>query len=140
MLAPEELHVMCRTMLGDIGLGRPSSCPCAVGHETQDLGMVVHGDDFIVAGCGEDLNWLSQKLDENLELVQKARFGLGHNNKAVMLNRCVMFSDTGLTWKAGPRHAELAVGSAEPSGDAPTEESRRCHAKRGTRTRRTGAE
>ena len=32
--------------------------------------MVVHGDDFIVAGCGDDLDWLFQKLKEKLELVQ----------------------------------------------------------------------
>ena len=42
---------------------------------TRDLDMVVHGDDFIVAGDGDDLDWLFQKLNEQLELVQKARFG-----------------------------------------------------------------
>ena len=26
-----------------------------------------------------------------------------------MLNRCVIHNDSGLTWEAGPRHAELAV-------------------------------
>ena len=26
-----------------------------------------------------------------------------------MLNRCVTYSDSGLTWEADPRHAELAV-------------------------------
>ena len=31
--------------------------------------MVVRGDDFMVAGCGDDLDWLSQKLNEKLELV-----------------------------------------------------------------------
>ena len=38
--------------------------------------MVVHDDDLIVAGDGDDLDWLSQKLNEKLELVQKARLGL----------------------------------------------------------------
>ena len=33
-------------------------------HETSD--MVVHGDDFIVAGDGDDLDWLFQKLNEKL--------------------------------------------------------------------------
>ena len=37
--------------------------------------MVVHGDDFIIAGDGNDLDWLSQKLNEKLELVQKAIIG-----------------------------------------------------------------
>ena len=26
-----------------------------------------------------------------------------------MLNRCVVYNDSGLTWEADPRHAELAV-------------------------------
>ena len=30
-------------------------------------------------------------------------------NEAIVLNRCVMYSDTGLTWEADIRCAELAV-------------------------------
>ena len=70
--------------------------------------MVVHGDDFIVAGDGDDFDWLSQKLNEKVELVQKARLGPGHDSEATALNRCVPFSDLGLTWEADSRHAELA--------------------------------
>ena len=73
------------------------------------LDMAVHGDDFIIAGDGDDFDWLSQKLNEQLELVQKARLGLGYDNEATVLNRCVTYSNSGLTWEAGPRHAELAV-------------------------------
>ena len=71
--------------------------------------MVVHGDDFIVARCGDDLDWQSQKRNEKLELVQKARLGPGYDSAATVLNRCVTYSDTGLTWEADPRHAELAA-------------------------------
>ena len=71
--------------------------------------MVVHGDDFIVAGCGDDLDWLSQKLNEKLELVQKGRLGPGYDSEANVLNRCVVYNESGLTWEADPRHAELAV-------------------------------
>ena len=73
--------------------------------------MVVHGDDFIITGDGDDLDWLSQKPNEKLELVQKARLGPGYDNEATVLNRCVTYSDFGLTWEANPRHAELADGS-----------------------------
>ena len=71
--------------------------------------MVVHGDDFIVGGCGDDLDWLSQMRNEKLELVQKARLGPGYDSDATVLNRCVTYSDSGLTWEADPRHAELAA-------------------------------
>ena len=71
--------------------------------------MVVHGDDFIIAGDGDDLDWLSHKLNEKLELVQKARLGPGYDSEATVLNRCATYSDSGLTWEADPRHAELTV-------------------------------
>ena len=75
---------------------------------TRDLDIVVRGDDFMVAGCGEDLDWLSQKLSEKLELAQKARLGHGCVSEATVLNRCVTYSDSWLTWEADPRHTELA--------------------------------
>ena len=75
----------------DIGLLSSSNGPCAFGHSSRDLDMVVHGDDFIVAGDGDDLDWLSQKLNEKLELVQKARLGPGYNSEATVLNRCVTY-------------------------------------------------
>ena len=93
----------------DIGLLNSSNCPCVFGHASRDLHMVVHGDDLIVAGCCDDLKWLSQKLNEKHELVQKARLGLGSDSEATVFNRCVTYSDFGLTWKADPLHAELAV-------------------------------
>ena len=74
MLVTEEMHVWhtsCssrmatpRSKVGaDIGLLSSSNCPCAFGHSTRDLDTVVHGDDFIVAGDGDDLDWLFQKLN-----------------------------------------------------------------------------
>ena len=61
------------------------------GHALRDWDMVVHGDDFIVAGCAGDLDWLSQKLDEKLELVQKAKLGPGYDSEVTVLNRCVVY-------------------------------------------------
>ena len=52
---------------------------------------------------------VAQKLNEQLELVQKERLGPRYDSEATVLNRCVTYSDSGLTWEADPRHAELAV-------------------------------
>ena len=43
--------------------------------------MGVHGGDFIVAQCADDLDWLSQKLNEKLKLVQNASSGLGYDSE-----------------------------------------------------------
>ena len=66
MLATAEMHVrhaprssglhLVQKVGAYIGLLSPSNCPC---------------DDFIVAGCGKDFDWPSQKLNEKLELVRK---------------------------------------------------------------------
>ena len=77
MLAAEEInlrHAPCSSRMAtpcseDISLLSSSNCPRAFGHASRDLDMVVHGDGFVVAGCGDGLNWLSQKLNEMLELV-----------------------------------------------------------------------
>ena len=50
--------------------------------------MVVHGDDFIVAGDGDDLDCLSPKLNEKLELLQKARLGPGYDSEATVEPLC----------------------------------------------------
>ena len=76
----------------DIGLPSSGGCPRAFGHTSRDLDVVVHGDDFIIAGCADDLDLLSQKLNEKLELVQKARLGLSkigtvHDSEATVMNR-----------------------------------------------------
>ena len=103
--APAGWQHLVQKVGADIGPLSSNIFPCA----SRDLDMVVHGDDFILAGCGEDLDWLSQKLNENLELKQRTRLGSGYDSEETVLHRCVMYSDTGLTWETDPRHAELAV-------------------------------
>ena len=85
MLAAEEMYGTLPAAAGwqhfgqklgaDIGLLCSSNCACAFGHSSRDLDIFVLDDEFVVAGCGDDLDWLSQKLNEKLELVQKARLG-----------------------------------------------------------------
>ena len=78
-----------------VGAAWNGICIKLVQHGTGSLDRVLHGDGFIVAGCGDYLDWLSEQVKENLELVQKARLGLGHDREATVLSHCVMYSDTG---------------------------------------------
>ena len=84
---------LVQKVVEDIGLLCSSNCPCGFGHSSRELDMVVHGDDFIVVGCGADLDWLSQTHNEKFELVQKARLGPGRDSEATVLNRCVTTLD-----------------------------------------------
>ena len=58
---------------------------------------------------GRCRDWLSQKLNERFELVQKARWGPGYDTGATMLHRSVICNHSGLTREADPRHVELTV-------------------------------
>ena len=109
----------------DIGLLSSSNCPCAFGYSTRDLDMVVHSDDFIVAGCGDDLDWLSRKLNEKFQLVQKASLGPGYDSEATVLYGCVVYDDSGLTWEADPTTRRAGSGRARTPVGASTDEPRR---------------
>ena len=105
-------HLLKKRLYGEhivqkVGLLSSSNCPGAFRHASRDLD--VHGDDFVVAGCGDDLYRRSQTLNEKLELVQKARFGRGYDSEATVLNHRVTYGDPGLTREADSRHAEVAV-------------------------------
>ena len=127
MLVAEEMHVWHASCSSRMATPRSESRYRHWPAQLEPLSMCVrtlntrfgHGDDFVVAGDGDDLDWLSQKLNEKLELVQKARLGPGYDGEATVLNRCVTYSDSGLTWEADPRHAELAVAELGPQAARP---------------------
>ena len=109
MLATEEVHVRHTPHSSGLAV-RSSSCPCAFGHAQRDLDMC------IVAGCGEALDWPSEKLNEKLELVQKARLGPGHDWEATVLNRSVTVQR--LWTDVGSRPTPRRIGRAWTSGGA----------------------
>ena len=90
----------------DIGLLSSSNCPCAFGHSTRNLGMVTISSslEMVMTSIGCYRNWMRSS-----SWCRKARLGLGHDSEASVLNRCVTYTDSGLTWEADPRDAELAV-------------------------------
>ena len=45
-------------------------------HETRDMSGVVHGDDFVLEGIDEDLDWVQKLLEDKYELENRGRLGL----------------------------------------------------------------
>ena len=101
----------------DIGLLSSSNLSMCVRTLNTRFG---HGDDFIVAGDGDDFDWLSLKLNEKLELVQKTRLGPGYDRDATVLNRCVTYSDSELTREADLGHAQPARSRTCPGSTRPS--------------------
>ena len=80
-------------------------------HESRDIRLVVHGDDFTALGRREDLIWYETELARSFEI--KVRGHLGEGKECVdemkILNRVVRLSEGGLLYEADPRHAEMLV-------------------------------
>ena len=122
----------------DIGLLSSSSCPCTFGHASRDLDIVVDGDDFIVAGCGDDLDWLSQS-EREARAGAESKIGtwLRQRGNCVETLRDVqrLWTDVGgrpATRSAGSGRAWTSVGTS-------TDEPWRRHAERTTGPRGAGA-
>ena len=89
--------------------------------------MVVHGDDFIIAGSCDDFDWSSKKLNEKLELVQRAILGPGYDSEAAVLNRCVTYSESGMTWGPATREWQCLDSSRRAHRRAQVTPSRTHH-------------
>ena len=51
--------------LGRLGFAQGRASPCCYTHESRDLQLVVHGDDFTVLGCSDELDFF-QKRNPNI--------------------------------------------------------------------------
>ena len=90
-------------------VGAFSSCLCR--HETKDVTLFYHGDDFGVLGEDEDLKEFAKELGE--ALIVKIRGVLGPDETDMkditLLNRIIRYgmSPSGtpyVEWEADPRH------------------------------------
>ena len=66
-------------------------------HPERDLACVVHGDDFIIAGEDEDLDWIEALMHSWLEIKVRARLGGDERDAkdAVVLVRIVTWRSWG---------------------------------------------
>ena len=84
--------------LGRLGFAQGQASPCCFTHKTRDLRLVVHGDDFTVLGCSDDLDYLQKGIQTEFDLKVRGRLGGGQNDDKYMriLNRIIRWTDTGL--------------------------------------------
>ena len=89
--------------------GRAS--PCSFSHQTRDLKLVVHGDDFTVLGCDVDLDFFQAGIKAEFDVKVRGRLGSGEQDDTCIrtLNRIVRWTDAGLRVEADPRRVEVLV-------------------------------
>ena len=79
-------------------------------HESREIRVVVHGDDFTFLGWREQLNWVRAEMMKRYEIKSELMGPAAGDNKSVrILNRVLLWKEAGLELEADQRHAELII-------------------------------
>ena len=91
-----------------LGFAQGRASRCCFSHQTRDLNIVAHGDDFTVLGFDVDLDFLQADIQAEFDVKVRGRLGSGKQDDKRMriLNRIVRWADAGLRVEADPRHVE----------------------------------
>lgn len=81
--------------------------------------MSVHGGDFTAAGPKCELDWFEQSMKDKYEITIGGRLGPGTSDDkaAIILNRVVKCTPSGLEYEADPRQVEKLLEELERSGE-----------------------
>ncbi len=60
------------TLVTENGFKRTRACTCMFRHPERDVDLMVHGVDFISTGDAEDLAWLKELFEKQLEISTNA--------------------------------------------------------------------
>ena len=97
-------------VLLDNGFKRTRACTCTFRHTSRDIDLVVHGDDFISTGDGEDLQWLRMLFETKFEISTNV---IGHeagdDTQLKVLNRIISVKENAYTYEPDARHAEIVI-------------------------------
>ena len=99
------------TCLVNLGFTQGTASPCCFYHPTWKVSVVVHGDDFTALGSPKSLDLFELGMQKSFECKLKGRLGTGKDDLKEMrvLNRIIRVDETGLLYRADPRHAEMLI-------------------------------
>ena len=93
------------------GFVRAVSSPVAFYHPSREIWVVVHGDDFVVTGVDEELDFVLALLQEHYEIKNRGRLGSGPKDvkEIDILGRKLQLHEWGISWEADPRHRKILM-------------------------------
>ena len=99
-----------RTLM-EVGFKRGRCNPCMFYHRERDVRVLVHGDDFTVAGSERELHFIAEVFRSKYKTKVRGIIGPdAHDMKAItILNRIVEWTDDGIQYEADPRHVDLVI-------------------------------
>ena len=86
-------------------------CTATFRHRTRDMVGMVHGDDFLVMGSDEDLQFMNRVLAGRYKVRWEATLGddVGDDKEMFFLNRLVKYDGQKLEIEADARHSEIII-------------------------------
>ena len=91
-----------------MGFTKGLSSPCSFFHQAWGLRTVVHGDDFLSEGPGENLKAMDEELRKSFALKTEVLGGdHGDVQSLKVLNRQISWKSGEIHWEADPRHVEI---------------------------------
>ena len=98
-------------VLEDLGFRKGKASPCVFLHQSRQLRLVVHGDDFTTSGTRKELDLLEKQIAAQFEIKIRGRLGQreGCDREIKILNRIVRWTASGITYEADPQHAQLLL-------------------------------
>ena len=96
-------------LMESMGFKRLVTSPVAFYHRGRDTAAVVHGDDFIIEGADEELDYVQDVLAKNYEIKIRGRLGSGQRDvrEIDMLGRKIRWHEWGVSWEGDDRHKKL---------------------------------
>ena len=103
----------------ELGFEAGDASACVFYHRQRGLRCSVHGDDLTTVGSKTNLDWFKTELSKLYELKEPHRLGPGpkDDKEAVVLNRLVRWTASGLEYEADPRQAEKLLRDLRLDGE-----------------------
>ena len=97
--------------LEEVGFQRGKGCPVLFYHSLRDVAMAVHGDDFVICGLDEELQWVANYIKSCFEVKVRAVLGEGveDEKEVTVLGRTVRWQPWGIEYEADAKHRRLLL-------------------------------
>ena len=105
--APLAWHKVVRIMLR-LGFRESKVMPCLFIHESKDMKVCTHVDDFLSSGSLDDLHWLKDEFLTEFDL-KFSILGIspGCDREGEFLGRTIKIENEGISYESGVRHIEI---------------------------------
>ena len=97
------------------GFSPGKASPCTFSHDTRNISLFVHGDDFLSSGSRQDLEWLRNVLSKEWSIKSTI---IGNDDdlpkELRVLNRIVRWhANWGATYEPDSRHVDIIIKDME---------------------------